>query len=77
MTGSTDKLASYLLKLGAANTSGGLSTVLNYLGSGADYVCYVNGKQTTYKDQHQVPGAGGQSLLWASALPARSSPCGS
>ena len=44
VTGSTDKLASYLLKLGANNTSGSLSTVLNYLGSGADYVCYVNGK---------------------------------
>ena len=38
VTGSTDKLASYLLKLGANNTSGSLSTVLNYLGSGADYV---------------------------------------
>ena len=55
VTGSTDKLASYLLKLGAANTSGGLSTVLNYLGSGADYVCYVNGKQTTYKTSTKYP----------------------
>ena len=55
VTGSTDKLASYLLKLGAANTSGGLSTVLNYLGSGADYVCYVNGKQTTYKTSNKYP----------------------
>ena len=52
---STGDLASYLLKLGAANTSGGLSTVLNYLGSGADYVCYVNGKQTTYKTSTKYP----------------------
>ena len=55
VTGSTDKLASYLLKLGANNTSGSLSTVLNYLGSGADYVCYVNGKQTTYKTSTKYP----------------------
>ena len=55
MTSSTDKLASYLLKLGAANTSGGLSTILNYLGSGADYVCYVNGKQVTYQTSTKYP----------------------
>ena len=55
VTGSTDKLASYLLKLGANNTSGSLSTVLNYLGSGADYVCYVNGKQVTYKTSTKYP----------------------
>ena len=55
VTGSTDKLASYLLKLGAANTSGGLSTILNYLGSGADYVCYVNGKQVTYQTSIKYP----------------------
>ena len=55
VTGSTDKLASYLLKLGANNTSGGLSTVLNYLANGADYVCYVNGKQVTYKTSTKYP----------------------
>ena len=55
VTSSTDKLASYLLKLGANNTTGGLSTVLNYLGSGADYVCYVNGKQVTYKTSTKYP----------------------
>ena len=55
VTGSTDKLASYLLKLGANNTSGGLSTVLSYLASGADYVCYVNGKQVTYKTSTKYP----------------------
>lgn len=55
VTSSTDKLASYLLKLGANNTTGSLSTVLNYLGSGADYVCYVNGKQTTYKTSTKYP----------------------
>ncbi len=55
VTSSIDKLASYLLKLGAANTSGGLSTILNYLGSGADYVCYVNGKQVTYQTSTKYP----------------------
>ena len=55
VTSSTDKLASYLLKLGANNTTGGLSTVLSYLASGADYVCYVNGKQVTYKTSTKYP----------------------
>ena len=55
VTGSTDKLASYLLRLGADNTTGALSTVLNYLGSGANYVCYVNGKQTTYQTSTKYP----------------------
>ena len=55
VTSSTDKLASYLLKLGANNTSGSLSTVLSYLASGADYVCYVNGKQVTYKTSTKYP----------------------
>ena len=55
VTSSTDKLASYLLKLGADNTSGSLSTVLKYLANGADYVCYVNGKQVTYKTSTKYP----------------------
>lgn len=55
VTGSTDKLASYLLKLGADNTSGAVSTVLNYLASGANYVCYVNGKQVTYQTSTKYP----------------------
>ena len=55
VTGSTDKLASYLLKLGANNTTGAVSTVLNYLASGANYVCYVNGKQVTYQTSTKYP----------------------
>ncbi len=55
VTSSTDKLASYLLKLGADNTSGSLSTVLKYFANGADYVCYVNGKQVTYKTSTKYP----------------------
>ena len=55
VTGSTDKLASYLLKLGANNTTGALSTVLNYLGSGANYVCYVDGRQVTYQTSTKYP----------------------
>ena len=55
VTGSTDKLASYLLKLGANNTTGTLSTVLNYFASGASYVCYVNGQQVIYQTSTKYP----------------------
>ena len=55
VTGSTDKLASYLLKLGANNTTGTLSTVLNYFASGAGYVCYVNGQQVIYQTSTKYP----------------------
>ena len=55
VTSSTSSLASYLLKLGANNTSGLLSNVLNYFGSGANYVCYVNGQQTTYQTSVKYP----------------------
>ena len=55
VTGSTDKLASYLLKLGANNTTGTLSTVLNYCASGASYVCYVDGQQVTYQTSTKYP----------------------
>ena len=55
VTSSPASLASYLLKLGANNTTGTLSTVLNYLGSGANYVCYVNGKQVTYQTSTKYP----------------------
>ena len=55
VTSSTASLASYLLKLGANHTTGTLSTVLNYLGSGASYNCYVNGKQVTYQTSTKYP----------------------
>ena len=55
VTSSTSSLASYLLKLGANNTSGLLSNVLNYFGTGASYVCYVNGRQTTYQTSVKYP----------------------
>ena len=55
VTSSTSSLASYLLKLGANNTSGVLSNVLNYFGTGANYVCYVNGQQTTYQTSVKYP----------------------
>ena len=63
VTGSTDKLASYLLKIGANSTTGVVSSVLDYLSSGANYVCYVNGEQTTYKTSVKYPVlAGGISV---------------
>ncbi len=55
VTSSTSSLASYLLKLGANNTSGPLSNVLNYFGTGANYVCYVDGKQITYQTSVKYP----------------------
>lgn len=55
VTGSTDKLASYLLKLGTNNTTGTLSTELHYFASGASYVCYVNGQQVIYQTSTKYP----------------------
>ena len=63
VTSSTAGLASYLLKIGANSTGGVLSTALNYLGSGASYICYVNGSQTTYQTSVKYPVlAGGISV---------------
>lgn len=62
-TSSTASLASYLLKIGANSTTGVVSSVLDYLSSGANYVCYVNGEQTTYKTSVKYPVlAGGISV---------------
>lgn len=55
VTSSTASLASYLLKIGANSTTGVVSSVLDYLSSGANYVCYVNGEQTTYKTSVKYP----------------------
>lgn len=63
VTSSTANLASYLLKIGANSTTGAVSSVLNYLGSGASYICYVNGEQTTYQTSVKYPVlAGGISV---------------
>lgn len=59
LTSSTGSLASYTLKLLANNTSGTLSSVLDYLGSGANYTCYVNGKQTVIKTSVKYPVVAG------------------
>lgn len=63
VTSSTASLASYLLKIDANSTTGVVSSVLDYLSSGANYVCYVNGEQTTYKTSVKYPVlAGGISV---------------
>ena len=49
VTSSAASLASYLLGIGANSTTGVVSSVLDYLSSGANYVRYVSGEQTTYK----------------------------
>ena len=41
VTSSTASLASYLLKIGANSTTGVVSSMLDYLSSGANYVCYI------------------------------------
>lgn len=59
LTSSTGNFASYVLKLLANNTSGTLSSVLDYLGSGANYTCYVDGKQTVLKTSVKYPVVAG------------------
>lgn len=59
LTSSTGSLASYTLRLLADNTSGTLSSVLDYLGSGASYTCYVDGKQTVLKTSVKYPVVAG------------------
>ena len=47
LTGSTDRLASYVLKKVGDNVGGVAGNIIDYFASGANYVCYVNGKQVT------------------------------
>lgn len=47
LTSSPSSIISYLLNVASDNTSGVLSSVLGYLGKGANYVCYIDGENTT------------------------------
>ena len=55
LTGSTDRLASYVLKKVGNNVGGVAGNIIDYFASGANYVCYVNGKQVTYTTSVKYP----------------------
>ncbi|MGN0706462.1 MAG: S-layer homology domain-containing protein [Faecalibacterium sp.] len=67
LSSNTDKLTSYALQLAADNTSGTLSSVFNYLASGATYKCYVNGQQTTFQTSTKYPVVAGGIAISKSA----------
>ncbi len=67
LTSSASSLAGYALRLVGSNTTGALSTVLTYLGTGADYVCYENGTQITYKTSVKYPVIAGGIAISKSA----------
>ena len=55
LTGSTDRLASYVLKKVGDNVGGVAGNIIDYFASGANYVCYINGKQVTYTTSVKYP----------------------
>ncbi len=59
VTSSTSQLASWLLNLGASSTTGPVSDILRFFGSGATYVCYVDGKQVSYQTSVKYPVVAG------------------
>ena len=67
LTGSTDRLASYVLKKVGDNVGGVAGNVIDYFASGANYVCYVNGKQVTYTTSVKYPVIAGGVAIGKSA----------
>ena len=67
LTGSTDRLASYVLKKGGDNVGGVAGNIIDYFASGANYVCYVNGKQVTYTTSVKYPVIAGGVAIGKSA----------
>ena len=67
LTGSTDRLASYVLKKVGDNVGGVAGNVIDYFASGANYVCYVNGKQVTYTTAVKYPVIAGGVAIGKSA----------
>ena len=59
LTSSTGKVAAYALQLASKNTSGVLSNILGYLGSGANYVCFIDGQNTTLQTSVKYPVVAG------------------
>ena len=67
LTGSTDRLASYVLKKVGNNVGGVAGNIIDYFASGANYVCYVNGKQITYTTAVKYPVIAGGVAIGKSA----------
>ena len=67
LTGSTDRLASYVLKKVGDNVGGVAGNIIDYFASGANYVCYVNGKQVTYATSVKYPVIAGGVAIGKSA----------
>ena len=59
LTSSTGRVAAYTLQLASKNTSGILSNILGYLGSGANYVCLIDGQNTTLQTAVKYPVVAG------------------
>ena len=67
LTGSTDRLAAYVLKKVGNNVGGVAGNIIDYFASGANYVCYVNGKQVTYTTAVKYPVIAGGVAIGKSA----------
>ena len=67
LTGSTDRLAAYVLKKVGNNVGGVAGNIIDYFASGANYVCYVNGKQVTYTTSVKYPVIAGGVAIGKSA----------
>ena len=67
LTGSTDRLASYVLKKVGNNVGGVAGNIIDYFAAGANYVCYVNGKQVTYTTSVKYPVIAGGVAIGKSA----------
>ena len=67
LTGSTDRLASYVLKKVGNNVGGVAGNIIDYFASGANYVCYVNGEQVTYTTSVKYPVIAGGVAIGKSA----------
>ena len=67
LTDSTDRLAAYVLKKVGNNVGGVAGNIIDYFASGANYVCYVNGKQVTYTTSVKYPVIAGGVAIGKSA----------
>ena len=67
LSGNTDQLASYVLKKVGDNVGGVAGNIIDYFASGANYICYVNGKQVTYATSVKYPVIAGGVAIGKSA----------
>ena len=55
LTSSTGRVAAYALQLASKNTTGAVSSIFGWLGSGASYSCYIDGENTTLTTSVKYP----------------------